>query len=239
MSARQLVYNLIDLLGLQVDGFPNKGIAIAGYWLRRRSAQPGHVQAFRGDLALNECVGLGARSVLDVGSGGDEQAEAFVKAGLDVTCVDYGTSDYAQAVSAKARQLNIIFGDFNELPVDRRYDLVGASHVIEHQPNVGRFIEKLHAFCAEDGWVCITAPVCHRAMWGGHLTLWTPGLLAYNVALSGVDISSAQLIHGHREFSLLYQLRRVKLPTLTYDTGDIERLSSYLPAWRREGRDSW
>jgi SAM-dependent methyltransferase len=181
--------------------------------------------------------GAGYGLVLDVGSGA-ASGRRLAKGGLEVTCVDYGTSDYVQAEAAKARDLNIIFGDFNELPVDRRYDLVWASHVIKHQPNAGRFIDKLNAFCAEGGWICITAPVCHRAR-GGHLTLWTPGLLAYNVALSGVDASNARVIHGLREFSLLYQPKRVTLPTLTYDTGDIERLSPYLPAWCREGHDSW
>jgi len=101
------------------------------------------------------------------------------------------------------------------------------------------FLGQLNAFCAPGGFVCITVPVCHRAMWGGHLTLWTPGLLAYNVALTGVDLSEAQLIHGRREFSILYQPRAVPLPPLAYDKGDIEALGPHLPPWCREGADSW
>jgi len=237
-AAKRLAFRLLDVLGLQIDGFPNEGVAAFGYWLRPARARDTAAQTYRGEPALRRCLELEIDSVLDVGSGGGEQALAFVRAGKEVTCVDYGVSVYAQAATAEAGY-NRILGDFNLLLVGKLYDLVWSSHTLEHQPNVGVFLTKLNAFCRPGGWVCITVPVCHRAMWGGHLTLWTPGLLAYNTVLTGVDISQALLIHGRREFSLLYQPQPATLPSLSYDSGDIRALAPLLPPWCREGADSW
>jgi SAM-dependent methyltransferase len=235
---KSLAYRILDGLGLEIDGFPNQGLAAFGYWLHPRRSKFPRATSFRGAAAVERCLELDIATVLDVGSGGGEQAGAFAAAGRDVTCVDYGISTYAREGGAPAG-CKMIVGDFNALAVDRRYDLVWSSHTLEHQPNVGLFLAKLNAFCRDGGWVCVTVPVCHRAMWGGHLTLWTPGLLAYNLALTGIDLSAAELIHGRREFSLLFQPTPAALPTLAFDSGDIAALGPLLPSWCREGEDSW
>ena len=238
MNIKTLINRAIYGLGLEIDGFPNEGVALLGYWIRPRRAE-GRQGAFRAGPALERCLQLNARSVMDVGSGGGAQATAFGNAGLAVTCVDYGSSVYAQ-VATHQEGHRLILGDFNKLELDETFDLVWSSHCLEHQRNVGQFLENMVKFTSPDGWICITVPVCHRAMWGGHLTLWTPGLLAYNLALTGADVSKAELIHGHREFSVLFQPRKRPLPDgLTYDSGDIAKLADRLPSWCREGADSW
>jgi SAM-dependent methyltransferase len=235
---KNVLFGVLDRLGLQVDGFPNEGVAALGYWVRRSRAPAPSAPVFRGWPALEACLALDVATVLDVGSGGGEHASAFRDAGRQVTCVDFGTSVYAQrAVSPEG--FEVLHGDFSAMAIAGVFDLVWCSHVLEHQPNAGLFLTKLHAVCAPTGWVCITLPVCHRALWGGHVSLWTPGLLAYNIALTGIDVSKARLIHGRREFSLLYRPIRATLPPLTYDAGDIAALSPLLPAWCQEGGDSW
>ena len=149
-----------------------------------------------------------------------------------------GTSIYAK--SSKIKNLNIINTDFNYFkPVDK-YELVWASHILEHQRNIGSFIEKLIECCEEDGQVCITVPDPHRNLEGGHLSLWSPGFLAYNVVMCGLDLSSSIFIGGHDEFSILFKPTRIKLPDdLTYDYGDILKISPYLPQGLTEGSDPW
>jgi hypothetical protein len=57
--------------------------------------------------------------------------------------------------------------------------------------------------------------------------------------LCGVDLSSATLIYGYRETSLIFSPRMVKLPALTCDKGDLDRLKSLLPNRFGENSDAW
>ncbi len=236
---KRLAYKLADAANFAIDGFPNEGVAFGGYWIRRRRGPRVAPAPYRASVALDRCLGLPVGSVLDVGSGGGAHAAAFANAGRRVTCVDYGTSVYASNAVLKPEGVQVVVGDFNTVTLPDKFSLVWASHVLEHQQNVGVFLDRLISFAEPDGYVCITVPVAHRAIWGGHLTLWTPGLLAYNIVLCGVDLSSSELIHGDREFSMLFQPRMVALPTLTYDSGDVVKMAAYLPSWCRENSDGW
>ena len=144
---------------------------------------------------------------------GGEHASAFADAGSRVTCIDLGTSIYAKRASDK-KDVDVLLTDFSVWQPLQHFDLVWASHVLEHQRNVGMFINKLVDCCTQDGHIAITVPFPHRLLWGGNVTLWSPGLLAYNVVLYGVDLSAATLIYGYRETSLIFSPRRVKLPDL-------------------------
>ena len=177
-------------------------------------------------------------SVLDVGSGGKEHAKTFANNGFDVLCVDYGTSLYAKASTIDG--VKTVYCDFINFKSDTKFDLIWASHVIEHQKNVGLFVDKIIELCSDDGYVCITIPDPHRHLWGGHLTLWSPGLLAYNIALAGLDISDAIFIRGTLETSIIFQLKKAILPdNLTFDSGDIEKISHLLPSSLNEESDPW
>ena len=211
------------------------GISAFGFnWFRdsRRG-----VPKFRSLYALDCTVGLKPRTVLDVGSGGGYHASTFSKSGSQVLCVDYGTSVYAQ--QTKVKNLDVIHVDFNHFVPPHKFQLVWASHILEHQRNVGVFIEKLIECCAEDGNVCITVPDPHRTLWGGHLTLWSPGLLAYNIVLCGVDLSDAVLVRGTNEFSIVFKPRQIALPMLTYDNGDLTMLKQFMPLTCGEDTDPW
>ncbi len=64
-------------------------------------------------------------------------------------------------------------------------------------------------------------------------------MLAYNVALCGVDLSAAKLAYGYRETWMVFQPKRVELPELTYDSGDLDKLARYLPKDFRENAEPW
>jgi 2-polyprenyl-3-methyl-5-hydroxy-6-metoxy-1,4-benzoquinol methylase len=129
----------------------------------------------RARYALDAALALKPVTVLDVGSGGGYHAQAFARAGAQVLCVDYGTSIYAR--NAVSGPVQVVYADFNQFEPPQRYHLVWASHVLEHQRDVARFLERLIACCTDDGHICITVPDPHRNLWGGHLTMWSPGLL--------------------------------------------------------------
>lgn len=220
--------------GIEVNYALDPGLSLFGINLSRSR----HGYADRSAVALQYCRRLSPRTVLDVGSGGGQHASAFASDGANVTCVDLGTSIYAKT-SQTVERVRVINTDFERWQADRQYDLVWASHVLEHQRNLGRFIEQLIACCSPSGHVAVIVPTPHRRLWGGHLTLWTPGLLAYNIVLAGVDLSDAELAYGYRETWIVFRPTKVSLPELTFDSGDLDLLSPFLPKGFRENSEPW
>lgn len=222
--------------GLEIKQGLEKGMTIGGYNFSIRNHSFGK---FRGFDALENCLQLPIKTVADIGSGGGEHANAFCKHSLDVTCVDYGTSIYAEKASLQ-NGIKVIYTDFLNWNNETQYDLVWASHILEHQRNVGIFIEKLIAVCKPDGYICITVPFPHRNIFGGHLTLWQPGILAYNIVMCGIDLSNAKMLYGYREISVIFKPIKIELPTtISFDNGDVRKLEKYFPMNFKEDADSW
>lgn len=233
---KELLRSTLGALKLNTTYALFPGISLLGVNVFRDS-RPGPLR-YRSSYALDYVLALNPGTVLDVGSGGGHHAQAFRKNGSRVTCIDFGTSIYSE--TAENEGLEVIHADFNVYNCSTKYNLVWASHILEHQRNPGTFIESLVAACADDGHICITVPDPHRRLWGGHVSLWTPGLLAYNVALCGIDLSNAAFIRGTNEFSLVFRPLKVLLPTdLHYDYGDLEKLAKYLPQGISENSDPW
>lgn len=182
------------------------------------------------DVLLNERFD----TVLDVGSGGGEHAAIFVRHGKQVTEIDFGTSVYAQAPRSGSSD-TVILKDFNDVTFDRSFDLIWASHVLEHQPNVQAFLRKIAGLTHEGGLIAITVPPAKFQLVGGHLTLWTPALLLYNLVVAGLDCREARVLCYGYNISVILRRRSVSLPPLTYDKGDIERLAAFLPPGVHEG----
>lgn len=166
-------------------------------------------------------------SVLDVGGGAGEQAEVFIAFGKHVTSVDYGKSVY---FDRRNPQREVIVGDFNTLALPRRYDLVWCSHVLEHQLDAHRFLQRLHAATAEGGVLAITVPPAKSEIVGGHVSLWNAGLLLYRLVLAGFDCRQARVAQYGYNISVLLEKRSVELPDLAFDCGDLRRLRAWLPA---------
>lgn len=231
-----LINRLLMKVGVKSRKSVSPGISLFGFNFYKDIILESY--GFRASAALKYAINLRPKKVIDIGSGGGEHALQFLNVGSDVLCIDYGTSIYAK--NQQSEQLTVLKIDFNDFIPEKKFDLVWASHVLEHQLNVNIFIEKLNRCCSEDGHICITVPDFHRDLWGGHLTLWTPALLAYNVVMCGIDLSNAKFIRGINEFSIIYTPNRILLPkNLTYDKGDINLLKEFLPNYFYENMDPW
>ena len=142
-------------------------------------------------------------TVLDIGSGTGEHTRFFRHYGKQVFSVDLGAgADYV--------------GDFNELTLDRQFDVVWCSHVLEHQRNVGAFLEKIYAAIKDDGGIlAITVPIHPRArLLCGHITSWNLGLLCYNLVLAGFDCSEARALQTQFELGLIVRKKRAVAPEI-------------------------
>ena len=123
-------------------------------------------------------------TVLDVGSGSGEHGRLLRHFGKRVFTVDLkDDADYV--------------GDFLGLELDRRFDAVWCSHVLEHQRNVGLFLEKVYDALADVGVLALTVPIHdRRRLVSGHLSTWNAGLLCYHLVLAGFDCREARLLES-------------------------------------------
>lgn len=122
------------------------------------------------------------RTVLDVGSGGGDHARLLRHIGKEVVTVDLHRDADIRA-------------DFMDAVIDRTFDVVWCSHVLEHQRNPGAFLEKLRGCLAPDGVLAISVPT-HPPdrMVAGHVSSWNAWLLCYNLVLAGFDCAEARYV---------------------------------------------
>lgn len=175
-------------------------------------------------------------SVLDIGSGAGAHSDYFLSKGKKVTAVDFGTSIYFER---RTNDYTCIKGDFLKIPFEETFDCIWASHVLEHQLNVNQFLQKCIACCKPGGLIAITVPPRKDQLVGGHLTLWTPGLLIYNLVMAGLDCSDASILaYGYNISVIARNIKRDDVQ-LDFDCGDIKRLQSFFPASFSEGNSGW
>lgn len=173
-------------------------------------------------------------SVIDVGSGTGRHARMFESFGKKVTRLDYGVAD---TFKKGGDTDNVILTDIIAFQTHQRWDCVWASHIMEHQRNVGLFISKLFELTHDGGIVAITVPPVKQRLAGGHLTMWNQGLLIYNCCLAGFDMRDAEVFRYGGNISLIVRKKKIELPRLGYDKGDIEMLQPFLPRGFRHGLD--
>lgn len=196
---------------------------------------PIDVGSVRGSQALSRLLDYDDVSrVLDIGSGAGEQARIMRAAGRDVVTIsleapaDY-VEDYCGGRPERA-------GDF---------DAIWASHVLEHQPNVGRFLRLCFRDLRDDGVLAITVPPAKHGLVGGHLTTWNAGLLIYNLIVAGFDCREARVSEVYSSgpgyppynISVIVRKRAAVLPALRMDAGDIQRLAAFFPRPVSQGVD--
>jgi SAM-dependent methyltransferase len=167
-------------------------------------------------------------TVLDIGSGDGEHAKAMRARGKYVTTVSLKEpADYVGAYPDAC-------GSFRGVP----FDAVWASHVLEHQANVGRFLSACFHDLREGGVLAVTVPPLKHQIVGGHLTLWNGGLLLYNLIVAGFDCREARVSSAYGyNLSVIVRKRQADLPALNCDCGDIEKLRSFFPFRAEHGFD--
>ena len=156
--------------------------------------------------------------VLDIGSGGGEQARYFTACGFDVTTIScVPPADFV--------------GKYQDYDSPQGFDVVWASHVLEHQGNPQDFIVRMMLDCKAGGLIAITVPPAKHDIVGGHLTLWNAGLLVYNCVAAGLDCSKARVSPLYDGYNISIIVENYQRPTvdLVNDAGDIERLSRWFP----------
>tara|TARA_R110002124_G_scaffold26374_6_gene94960 strand:- start:1045 stop:1785 length:741 start_codon:yes stop_codon:yes gene_type:complete len=191
------------------------------------------VQAFEINWGLHGILQLvtthhqNFKTVLDVGSGAGEHSRFFRLFGKDVFSIDlHEDADYV--------------GDFLTYEFDRKFDAIWCSHVLEHQRNVGQFLEKLYDTLEDGGILAISLPVHPRSRFvSGHLTSWNAGLLIYNLVMAGFDCREAIFAHDY-DLSLIVRKKAASggdIRTAAAYTS-IEELAEFFPIPVRDTGDA-
>lgn len=172
------------------------------------------------------------KTVLDIGAGRGLHTEVFRSCGKEVTAIDLGRSVY---FSKKPKNVSVVSVDFMELELMNAFDCIWACHVLEHQVNAGLFLLKIKNAVRENGVVAITVPPKKDQIVGGHVSIWNAGLLIYNLVLAGFDCRDIRIREYGYNISAVLKVKKITLPTLSNDSGDLNILKDYLPDGLSEG----
>ena len=174
--------------------------------------------------------------VLDLGAGRCEASRLFARAGCRDTALGMHFDRYLDApAKAELESLGVTLqeGSFEgfEGPdsFDDGFDALWASHVLEHQPNAGWFLERCLSLLRPGGWLLLTVPPAKTQVVSGHVSVWFPGLLLYNLVLTGLDCSRIHMARIGYNIAAFVENYRRPLPPLTSSLGDIELLANRFP----------
>jgi len=202
-------------------------------WKNEPKKIPGEITGLFAREALERLLSYKSiKKVLDIGSGSGAHAKVMRQAGLEVTTLDLG----------HPADEEMHFFSYNKF---HSFDAIWASHVLEHSTSPITFLAKCRLHLRDGGFLFVTVPPAKYELVGGHLSLWTSGLLCYNLILAGWDCSQARLSRCYPNntgeppynLSVIVQNTPFKLPPLLYDNGDIEILAKYFPTTVFQGCD--
>lgn len=166
-----------------------------------------------------------AKTILDIGPGKTcEATEFWLENNKLVTSIDI--EDY--------RKINhpnhtFLHGNFLTIQLDKKFDMIYASHVLEHIQDTGVFLRKVRKLLSPSGYFFIIVPIFKHNIVGGHVHVWNMGLLMYNLILSGFDVRNGKFTKQGYSIVGVVQAEKRKLPQLVYDRGDIETLKQFFP----------
>ena len=134
-------------------------------------------------VSCSDEIGIRYKTAIDIGSGEAKHSEILRAAGLEVFQLD----KYSDSADYK--------GDFIKYDFDRKFDVVFCSHVIEHQRNVGNFLDKIFDVMSGSGLLIISAPK-HQAeiLIEGHLNCFFTTYFVQHLIHAGFDVKNGKYL---------------------------------------------
>ena len=128
-------------------------------------------------------IGTKYKTALDIGAGMGVQTEIMRHAGLEVFQVD----KYSESADFQV--------DFIDHEFEQKFDIIYCSHVIEHQRNVGAFLDKIFDILEDDGLLLISAPK-HPAerLVEGHLNCFFTTYFIQHLIHAGFDCKNGKFL---------------------------------------------
>lgn len=175
------------------------------------------------------------KTVLDIATGPGKHAIPFIVNGSKVTGVDlkkapFEHEDYTHFNAA-----------YETLELDEQFDMVWSCHTLEHIPNVQHFLTQLHQWTKDGGWLAISVPpAANNRLHVGHLTAWSPALLAYNLICAGWDCSEAVWYTEYCTIGFMVQKKpEIDLSWRTGMPNEVQALRDYMPISVQHEDNAW
>jgi SAM-dependent methyltransferase len=154
--------------------------------------------------------------VLDIGSGKQKHARIFRAMGKKVITLD------------PVEEADIHEDYLNYKPV-HQFEAIFCSHVLEHQRNVGVFLEKIFNDLEDGGILALSVPcVVNHQVSPGHCNWFNTGMLLYHLVLAGFDCREAQLLCYGYNLSVIVKKKENSLPIHSFALY-FKDISQYFP----------
>lgn len=165
--------------------------------------------------------------VLDIGVGKGQISEYFLTL-AEVESVDgigLEVDSYGMDVELRDK-INITECSVEDMPFeDERFDIVIASHILEHVPNMGNALTEIRRVLKKGGWFYLFIPKYSNYVCAGHInTGWNIGQLMYVLLINGFDVKKGHFIE-YTNLCAFVKKEDFLLPTLRGDSGDIALLN--------------
>lgn len=176
-------------------------------------------------------------NILDIGSRNGTSARLFSFLGKNVTTIEMSEDFEADYV-----------GDYLDVSFPQKFDAIWCSHVLEHQRNIGTFLDKIYQDLKEDGILAITVPSSLCPLMIGHPNIFTPLHLVYHLVLAGFDCRNVRIKYYDWQFTILLEkksnnIKSISLASTHYlDSTSIalvENLLNYFPLDIPENGHIW
>ena len=170
-----------------------------------RLLRPGLLR--RRQLAVDTARAYSAPGVLDVGCGSGRIGEFVLEAGAS----RYLGVDFSEPMIELARQrlarfedpVELVCGEFLEVPIDGRFDVVLALGLFDYLPDAGRFVARMFELCAPGGslvgsfpaWSLLKGPVRKvRYEWIGDCSIFNYTGEQLESMLRGAGFDSVEVL---------------------------------------------
>lgn len=174
------------------------------------------------------------KNILDLGCGYMPYINLFNTKNIKYTGIDaFDPKIINKHKKSNAELINANFADYDFK--GRKFDCVYSSHVIEHVADTEWFIRLLSNLVNDNGHLCIIFPKPKPEVVGGHVHIFNPGIMYYNIIRTGIDCSQWKTVEKDYSFGLMGPCKKVPQPKLTYSAGEIESLAKYFPFPARQG----
>lgn len=125
-------------------------------------------------------------SVLDIGCGDGIQGRIFNSYGMTVTGINLGFDENYNGEYLK-NYGNIIIGDYLELDLKEKYDVIWLCHILEHIRDVEKFLIKLKSNINVGGTLTIVVPPSETDITVNHIHSFNTGRLLRYLVIAGYD----------------------------------------------------
>lgn len=155
-------------------------------------------------------------TVLDIGSGAGEHARLFQLFGKEVsTCNLFPPADW--------------IGDFLDAHIEKQFDVIWCSHMLEHQRNPGLVLDKIYRLLKPNGIFALSLPRHPPSrLVPGHLSTWSLALACQHLVQAGFDCREISAFSSY-ELSLIVQ-RPTEGPIPAKTEPPWQEVQNYLPS---------